>query len=90
MRRLVHRTILALLALGELAGLPASATNIDVRIDDPLGRVPLDGRVIVALSRTPEFNVSSVTDTAQLFGASLEDFSGEEASGLMRTRSVIP
>ena len=77
MRRLVHRTIVSLLTLGGLACLSTSATNIDVRIDDPLGRVPLDGRVIVALSRTPEFNVSSVTDTAQLFGASLEGFSGE-------------
>ena len=76
MRALALRTILAFLTLGGLAALPARATDIDVRIDDPRGRTPLDGRVIVALSRTPEFNVSSVTDTAQLFGVSIDGLEG--------------
>lgn len=55
------------------AAAPSRATEIEVRIEDPEGRARFDGRVILAISRTPEFNVSSVTNASQLFGVSVDD-----------------
>ena len=68
-----------LLVLLAALALPARATVIEVRIDDPQGRASFDGRVVVAVSRSEDFVVSSVTDSSQLFGVSVDGAANGDA-----------
>lgn len=61
---------LFLLLAGPAAG--ESDDRIEVRIAAPDVPGVLDGRVIVALSRTQDFVVDDVTDSSQLFGVTID------------------
>jgi hypothetical protein len=61
------------------ASAPALATHFEVRIGAVDGTVPRDGRVILAISRTPDFVVDSVTDSSQLVGVTIDDLEEGEA-----------
>lgn len=63
---------LALCVSSMLCALSAHAAELKVVVDHPSLGSSVDGRVVVAVSRTPEFNVTSVTDASQMFGVTVD------------------
>ncbi|HSG90352.1 MAG TPA: hypothetical protein VLA56_14150 [Pseudomonadales bacterium] len=70
--------LFAALALSGAQGARAAGA-IDVVIDAPEAAERVDGRVVVALSRTREFVVDDVVDSSQLFGVTVDGLRRGEA-----------
>lgn len=69
MRRFVQALTCVLIWLPLLA---LASPRIEVRVAAPDGPAVVDGRVIVALSRNPEFVVDDVSNSSQMFGVSVD------------------
>ena len=68
----VFTLILAAVLVALSVGGAAAAPSFQISIADGLVDEPVDGRIILAISKTPEFDVGEVEGGAQLFGVTVD------------------
>jgi len=75
---MLFRALLSLVLVVVGAGGPAAARPfVEVRLADGVAGAPLDGRVIVAISKDEDFELDDIAASDQIFGVDVRGFDGE-------------